>query len=214
MGRKVILVDDHKIVTQCLSAIIERDTDFVVVGEASTGREALALVKEHIPDIVIMDVVMPDMNGVEATRHIKKIAPNARVIVLSAFSDKKLVAQMFKAGASGYLLKKTNFEELCLALDKCLKGECCLSPEISCLVVEDYLERLRREELSVLTYTEREVLQLIAEGKTNRQIASAMKVSSKTVEAHRRRIMNKLDIHNVADLTRYAIKEKLTPIDK
>jgi DNA-binding NarL/FixJ family response regulator len=214
MGRKVLLVDDHKIVTQCLSAIIERDTDLEVVGEAGTGREALALVKEHSPDIVIMDVVMPDMNGVEATKQIKKIAPDASVIVLSAYSDKKLVAQMLKAGASGYLLKKTNFEELCSALGKCLDGECCLSPEISCLVVEDYLDRLRREDLSVLTHTEREVLQLIAEGKTNRQISATMKISGKTVEAHRRRIMHKLDIHTVADLTKYAIKEKLTPLDE
>jgi DNA-binding NarL/FixJ family response regulator len=215
MSIRILLAEDHTIVREGLRSLIEKEPDMEIVGEAEDGRTALELVRELSPDIVIMDITMPSLNGVEATRHITSEFHQVKVIALSIHSNRRFVTDMLGAGAVGYILKECLFDELVQAIQAVYAGNSYLSPRITSIVVEDYIKRLTivaESPLSTLTSREREVLQLVAEGKSTKQIALELHVSTKTVEATRRRIMQKLDIHSVAELTRYAVREGLTPL--
>ena len=218
MSIRVLIADDHKIMLAGLRSILEKQTDFEVVGEADNGRKAVQMAQEKKPDVVVMDVSMPDLNGIEATKQIIESLPETRVIALSMHSDKRFVMGMLRAGASGYLLKDCASQELANAIDQVARGKKYLSPEITGVVIDDFLlGRGSSEEVataaSQLSPREREVLQLIAEGWSTKQIASHLYVSIKTIETHRRQIMKKLDLHSIADLTKYAIREGLTSIE-
>jgi len=184
-----------------------------VIAEAENGRVAVKLAREMSPDVVIMDIEMPDLNGIEATRQIVTDSPDIKVIVLSMHSDRQVVAEMLKAGAKAYLLKDSDPDELVKAIQAVVANKTYLSPDIADIVAKDYVDYLLTSECSVssiLTPRECEVLQLIAEGKTTKQIAARLCVSAHTIETHRQRIMDKLDIHTVAELTKYAIRHKIT----
>jgi len=215
MGLRILLVDDHQIVRQGLRTLLEKEPDMEVVAEAEDGRAAVRLAREVSPQVVIMDVAMPDLNGIEATRQIVAESPGIKVIALSMHADRRFVANMLKAGASGYLLKDAAFEELAQAIRTVAANRTYLSPEVSDIVVKDYLKGPQEEAsaFSLLTAREREVLQLLAEGKSTREIADCLHVSVKTVETHRQQIMSKLDIRSVAELTKYAIREGLSSLD-
>jgi DNA-binding NarL/FixJ family response regulator len=217
MSIRILLADDHTIIRQGLCSLLEKEPDMEVVGEAEDGRKALRLVQELIPAIIVMDITMPNLNGVDATRRIISQFPEVKVIALSVHSNKRFVADMLKAGASGYILKECLFDELVQAIRAVDSGVRYLSPKITGVVVNNYVEHLsaapQGSSLSILTDREHEVLQLLAEGKTTKQIALELHVSPKTVEANRHRIMEKLDIHSVAELTKYAIREGLTSLD-
>ncbi len=214
MSIKVLIADDHAIVRHGLSRSIQQQEDMEVIGQASDGHAAVELARELCPNVVLMDVSMPYLNGIEATRAILRDSPGTRVIALSMHSAKRYVREMFRAGASGYLLKDCEFDELVQTIRLIAEGQTYISPSISRVVVENYMRDAPEEKesaFSVLTQREREVLQLMAEGNSTKQIAMRLYISPKTVEAHRLRIMNKLDIDNVALLTKYAIQEGLTP---
>lgn len=216
MTIKVILVDDHQIVRHGLHTLLELEPDMKVVAEADNGRTALNLVQELAPDVVIMDISMPGLNGIEATRQIVSGSPRVKVIALSMHSDSSYVLNMLKAGASGYLLKDCALEELVKAVRTVVNNKTYLSPGISDIVIKDFIggwAGTGASAFSVLTPREREVLQLITEGKTTNQIAECLCVSVKTVEAHRKQVMNKLGIHSVAELTKYAIRQGLTSLE-
>lgn len=215
MGVRIILAEDHRITREGLVNLLEERSDMQVVGEAENGREAVRLATELSPDLVIMDVTMPDLNGIDATRIITSGSNNTKVIALSMYSDKQFVQGMIQAGASGYLLKDCAFEELVSAIQAVIQGDTYLSPGIAGIVVQDYLNKLTTDRSSadtVLTNREREVLQLIAEGNSTKEIAARLTVSVKTVETHRRQIMEKLGIFSIAELTKYAIREGLTSL--
>jgi len=212
---RLILVDDHKIMRDGLRSLFEKTPGVEVIAEAADGRTAVRLARELSPDVVIIDVVMPELNGIEATRKIKDESPSIKVVALSMYSDKRFVMEMLNAGASGYLLKDCAFEELVGAVKVILTDKYYLSPSVAGVVVTECIQSLHEKDtsvFSVLTAREREVLQLLAEGKNTVQIAAALHVSGKTVETHRRNIMNKLDIQSMAGLIKYAIREGLTSI--
>ena len=216
MSVRIIIADDHKIVREGLRALIEKQHDMEVVGEAEDGRETVAMAQETLPDIILMDVSMPDMNGIEATRRIKDKFPQIRILALSMHSDRRFAIEMLKAGSSGYLLKDSAFEELAHAIRAVLSGHTYLCHKIADVVIKDYMTITTKEPsaFSALTAREREVLQLIAEGKSTKDAATALKVSVKTVETHRLQMMEKLGIRSVAELTKYAIREGLTSIEE
>ncbi len=207
----VLLVDDHTVVRQGLRALLEVETDLQVVGEAEDGRRAVRLAKKTLPDVVVMDVAMPMLNGYEATRQILKNVPAAKVLVLSSYGADECVDRMLEAGAVGYLIKQTAANDLLKAIHEVQAGHAFFSPPIA--------RRLRERGLKVfasgrpgakrgeLTSRELEVLQLIAEGFPSKQIAAELEISIKTVEKHRQQVMNKLNIHDVAGLTRYAVSK-------
>jgi len=208
----VLLADDHTIVRQGFRLLLEAEPDIAIVGEAETGRHAVQLAKKLLPDVVVMDIAMPLLNGVEATRQIIKEVPSAKVLVLSSYSDDEYVHGLTEAGAAGYLLKQTAAADLIKAVREAKKGNAFFSPAISKRLMNHYRETLLhgvpvRRRTDVLTSREAEVLQLIAEGKANKQIAAELNVSVKTVEKHRQQLMNKLNIHTIAGLTRYAISK-------
>ncbi len=215
MTIKIIIADDHKIVREGLRALLSREPMMEVVAEAEDGRAALHLVEEHAPDVIIMDIGMVNLNGIEATRQITSEHPYVKVVALSIHADRRFVMEMLKAGASGYLLKDCAFEELAAAIRAVVKGQKYLSPRIAGVVVEEFVggPKVASPVFSILTAREREVLQLLAEGKTTRQIASHIHVSTKTVETHRQRIMKKLNLNSVAELTKLAIREGLIFLD-
>ena len=216
MRTRILLADDHKIIRDGLRALLEKLPDMELVAEAENGRNAVRLARKLSPDVVIMDVAMPDLNGIEATRKIISETPQVKVIALSIHSDRRFIVEMLKAGASGYLLKDCAFEDLTKAIGAVRTNHIFLSPGIADKVVKDYVSSLSSTGFSVysiLTDRELEVLQLLAEGRTTKQIASRLHVSVKTVETHRKNIMDKLDIHNIAELTKYAIREGLTSLE-
>ncbi len=213
---KIVLADDHQIVRHGLRSLLSAEPDMEVVGEAENGRMVVRLVQEQSPQVVIMDISMPDLNGIEATRQILSDSPGIKVIALSMHSDSLFVLNMFKAGASGYLLKDCALEELVKAVRTVMNRKVYLSPGISDIVIKDFVigwSSAESSAYSVLTTREREVLQLMAEGRSTAQIAESLCVSVKTVEAHRKQMMNKLDIHSVAELTKYAIRQGLTSLE-
>ena len=217
MSIRVLIADDHKIMLAGLRSLLEKQTDFEVVAEAENGRKAVQMAQGAKPDIVVMDVSMPDLNGIEATTQIVESLPETRVIALSMHSDKRFVMGMLRAGASGYLLKDCASQELANAIQQVAGGKKYLSPEITGVIIDDLLLGGSSEDVataaSQLSAREREVLQLIAEGWSTKQIASHLYVSVKTIETHRRQIMKKLDLHSIADLTKYAVREGLTSIE-
>jgi DNA-binding NarL/FixJ family response regulator len=209
---RVLLADDHTVVRQGLRALLEAEQDITIVGEANTGREAVQLTKKLLPEVVVMDIAMPNLNGLEATRQIAKEVPNTKLLVLSSYNDDEYVHQVTEAGAMGYLLKQTAATDLIKAVREARKGNAFFSPAISRRLVERYREAFLngvpvKKRNDLLTSRESEVLQLIAEGKPNKQIAAELCISIKTVEKHRQQVMNKLHIHDVAGLTRYAISK-------
>lgn len=220
MSIRVLLADDHKIMREGLRALLESQSGVEVVGEASEGREAVELARKTIPDIVVMDVGMPGLNGIEAAERIIAGARNkVKVVGLSMHSDRQFVTGMLRAGASAYVLKDCAFDELIQAVNCVMADKVFLSPKIAGVVVDDYLlyakgkispDNDRRREL---TMRQREILQLLAEGASTRDIASRIGLSIKTVESHRQNIMDKLGLANIADLTRYAIREGITSLD-
>ena len=217
---KIIIADDHTMMREGLRSLIEKQPDMKTIAEADNGRKTLKLVQELKPDIVLMDVSMPDLNGIEATHQIKKEMPSIKVIALSMHSEKHFVSEMLKAGASGYLLKQCAFKELDLALRAVINNRSYLSPEIIDVVIEDYISSTAHtgknnlEHNKVLTIREREVLQMLAEGRATKDIASLLNLSIKTVETHRQNIMRKINKHSLAELTKYAIVEGITTLEK
>lgn len=212
----VILADDHQIVREGFRSLLQRESDIEVVGEAATGREAVRLTLKLRPAVVVMDIAMPLLNGLEATRQIRKGSPSTRVLILSAHNDDAYVEQMSKLGASGFLLKQTSSHSLAAAIRELQKGNTFFSSSVSRRVQG----RVRNSEArggsknggNRLSSRETEVLQLIAEGKANKQVAAELGVSFKTVDKHRQHLMSKLDIHDVAGLTRYAIAEGIIDV--
>lgn len=216
MGIKVLIADDHQIVRQGLRHLLEKEPDLVVAAEAEDGRSTVRLAREVRPEVIIMDVAMPDLNGIEATRQIISEMPRVKVIALSMYADRRFVLNMLRAGACGYLLKDCAYEELVRAIRVVLADKTFLSPGVTDIVVKDYMQGALSPENSVfslLTPREREVLQLMSEGKSTQQIADGLCVSVKTVETHRQQLMHKLNRRSVAELTKYAIREGLTTLE-
>jgi DNA-binding NarL/FixJ family response regulator len=217
MSVTILLVDDHRMVREGLRLVLDQEPELKVAGEAADGREALRLAEQLQPDIVVMDIGMPGLNGMEATRKILEKSPHARVIALSTYSDKRYVLGMLEAGASGYVVKSAAAEELVRAIQQVVRGAKYLSPDLADPALPKQLERMPSPDAAggrILGPREREVLQLIAEGKTSKEVAANLYISVKTVDMHRQNIMNKLNLHSVAELTKYAIREGLTRLEE
>ena len=212
---RILLADDHSIVRDGLRALLENEPDMEVVAEAGTGRCTVELAREHRPDVVVMDISMPDMNGIDATRIITAELVGVRVLALSMESDRRFVVEVLKAGASGYVLKDSAFAELATAIRMVAANEPYLGKRITEILIKEYLQRIPAESALTgekLTTREREILQLIADGKNTKEIAFAFDVSLKTVENQRHGIMKKLNLFSIAELTKYAIREGLTTL--
>lgn len=209
---KILVADDHTLVRAGLTSLIARLPEMEVVGEAADGRQALRMVRDLQPDMVLMDIAMPGLNGLEAAERIHGIHPQTKIIILSMHASEEYVAQALKAGASGYLLKDAATSELEMALKSVAAGQFYLSPAISRQVVDNYL-RGGPTGVELLTPRQREILQLVAEGKSTRDIAETLHLSVKTVETHRAQLMERLDIHDVAGLIRYALRKGLISAD-
>ena len=220
---RVMLADDHKLVRGGLSALLKGIGGVEVVAEANDGREAIQLCESHQPDIILMDIAMTGMNGLEATSRISKEFPQVRVIILSMHTSEEYVLKALRAGAAGYLLKDAGISELELAITAVAQGETYLSPPVSKHVITDYVRRVGLEQdsdemvdrpaIQRLTFRQREILQLIAEGNSTQEIANLLSISVKTVETHRMQLMERLDIHDVAGLVRFAIRVGLVSIE-
>jgi len=209
---KIVVADDHAMFRQGLIALIAKEPELDIAGQASHGRQAIDVVTRVKPDVVLMDMEMPQMNGVEATRRILADFPHVKVIMVSNCSDRRVVTQALQAGASGYLLKKSSFEELLTAVRTVVKMGTYLSPEVTGAVVEHFA-RAELEVRSDLTSREREVVQLLSEGYSTKEVAAQLFVSVKTVESHRLRVMRKLGFNSLAQLTKYAIREGITSLE-
>ena len=212
---RVLLVDDHALVRNGLKKMLSDFGDVVVVGEASDGREALRQVSEHDPKVVVMDVGMPRLNGLEATRRLKRDRPDVSVVILTMYNTEETLHDVLEAGAKAFLYKDCEPEQLHSAIVEAARGEYFLPPSVSRTVVDGYLvnqAKATQTSLQRLTAREREVLQLLAEGRSNREVAKELTISLKTVETHRTNLMKKLNLHNVADLVRYAIRKGVTEV--
>ncbi len=208
----VLLVEDHTLVRQGLRLLIELDGDIEIVGEAKTGREAVQMATNLRPDVIVMDIAMPLLNGLQATRQILKTLPATKIMILSAHSDPEYVQQVVKVGAAGYLIKQSSGDIVARAIRELKKGKTFFTPSIAKRLNADYQKSpdgvgLQKRRSTELTTREAELLQLVAEGHVNKQIASELGISIKTVEKHRQHLMEKLDIHDIAGLTRFAIAE-------
>ena len=210
---RVVLVDDHNVVREGFRVLIQADASLEVVGEAENGRDAVSIVKKVHPEVAVLDISMPILGGVQATRQIHAFDPNIRVLILSMHKDEEYVREVFHAGATGYLLKQTSGAELIRAIKEVHRGNAYLSPSIAKHVVADYRGSVKNkrgiQSKTGLTQREVEVLQLIAEGYSNKKIAQELFISIKTVETHRQKIMDALDIHDVAGLTRFAVTNRI-----
>ncbi len=207
MSLRILLAEDHIVMREALSSMIDGQEEMHVVGQADDGKMAIELAEQLRPDVVVMDVAMPNMNGIEATRLIKKKLPDVKVVALSAYNNEEYVMGMIKAGVSGYLLKDCVFEELLKAIETVMQGKSFLSPEIAAVVIKTQIGDCERAAGAVLNDRDKKVVRLLAEGKTARQIAQEEGLSVKTIEGRRRRIMEKLNIASTAQLVRYAIEE-------
>jgi DNA-binding NarL/FixJ family response regulator len=216
MDIKVLIVDDHKIMREGLSKLLRNKANIDVIGEAENGREALSMVKAFSPDVVLMDVALPELNGVEATKIIKAESPQINVIALSSHGGREFVTGMLGAGATGYLLKDCAFDELVEAIQSVNNKHTYLSREVADILVKEFMDSYqfaRQEKADELTSREKEILQQVSEGRSTKQIAENLYVSIKTVESHRQKIMQKLNLFSVPDLTKYAIKNGLTSLE-
>jgi two-component system response regulator NreC len=212
---RIILADDHRIFVDGLSGLLERNPQYRVVGRATDGLEAVALAERLKPDVAILDITMPGLNGIEAARKILEALPGTRILALSMHANGAFIAEALKCGVLGYLLKDSAFEELDAAIRSVSQGHAYLSSSISDIVVQDYIRHLERHDasvFSVLSPREREVLQMLSEGLVTKQISARLGVSVKTVETYRKNIMDKLNIHSIAELTKYAIREGITSL--
>jgi DNA-binding NarL/FixJ family response regulator len=214
---RLLVADDHKIFRQGIKKLLEDESDLQVVGEASDGRDAVKKATELKPDVILMDIAMANLNGLEATRQIKKQLPSAKVIMVTMHKNEEYVLQSFQAGASGFILKEGAVEELVSAIRSIHSDKSFLSPSISKTLIDAYMRKMETGKtetpFDLLTDREREVLQLIAEGYTNREVAKSLFISVKTVEAHRAHIMQKLNIHDIAKLVKYAIQKGLVDLN-
>jgi DNA-binding NarL/FixJ family response regulator len=216
MSVRILLADDHKVVCEGLQLIIEKQPGMQVIGVANDGREAVRLAREMSPDVVIMDVAMPNLNGIEATRQIIEESPGTKVIALSMHTHKRYVTGMLSAGVSGYLLKDCAGDELAQAIQTVIGNQVYLSPAIAGIVVEEYAKKAAssaEHSHPILSSREREVLQLLAEGRSTRQISTSLHLSVKTIETHRRQLMAKLGLKSIAEVTKYAIREGIISLD-
>ena len=208
---RIALADDHAVMRTGLRLVLERQTDFSVIGEASDGREAVALVQRETPDVLVMDIGMPNLNGIEAARQVAAAAPQVAVVILSMHSDESYVLRALKAGARGYLLKESAESDLIAAIRAVHAGKAFFSPAVSRMLVEDYVRQLQDREIEdsyeLLTTREREILQLIAEGKSNKEVAAVLNLSLYTIETHRGNLMTKLGLHTVPELILYAVRK-------
>ncbi len=215
---KVLLVDDHVVVRQGLKALFASEPDIEVVGEAGNGREALGCIPKLQPNVILMDISMPGLNGIEATRQIRHNHPDIKVVVLSMHTNEEYVFQVLQAGASGYVLKQSDSMEVLTAIRAALSGGSFLSPPISRTVIDDYVRRAKARgqgsDLYLLTPRQREVLQLLAEGLSNQKIAKQLNISVKTVETHRSNMMNKLDVSSKTELIKYALRKGWATLEK
>lgn len=213
MSFKILLVDDHEIMREGLAALLRKHPEYEIVGHAANGRIALEMADELAPDLVLMDIEMPDLNGIDATRRMIAKCPELRVMALSTHAQRLMIVNMLQAGAAGYMLKESAFSELTEGLKAMREGRTYLCSKVAKVVFSDYVKMLTNPNWNGgdgLTSREREVLQLVAEGHTTKEIAKTLDLSAKTVDSHREHIMHKLGIHNIAGLTKYAVREGLT----
>lgn len=216
MTVRVLLADDHRILREGLIALLARESDIELVGQAEDGLEAVRLARELQPDVAVIDVAMPGLNGLEAMRRIRDEAPAVRTLCLSVHDDSRMVLAVLDAGASGYVLKDCSFDELALAIRKVMANQVYLSPDIVGIVVNEVRQRgapRAASSTSALTPRERELVQLLSEGHSTAEIAERLHVSAKTVATHREHVLHKLDVRGIAELTRYALREGLSSID-
>jgi two-component system response regulator NreC len=208
---RIVLADDHAVMRTGLRLVLERQADFTVVGEASDGREAVALVQREAPDVLVMDIGMPNLNGIEGARQVAAAEPQVAVVILSMHSDESYVLRALKAGARGYLLKESAESDLIAAIRAVHAGKAFFSPAVSRMLVEDYVRQLQDREIEdsyeLLTTREREILQLVAEGKSNKEVAAVLNLSLYTIETHRGNLMEKLGLHTVPELILYAVRK-------
>lgn len=213
---RILLADDHKLLIDGLTSLLERQKEIEIVAVAKDGLEAVELAAQHRPDIILLDISMPRLNGIDAARKILRDLPETKIIMLSMHADQRYVQESIRVGARGYILKESAAKEVSKAILEVQKGELFFGQSVQHQVIREYVKSIQEgghPPLSPLSLREREVLQLLAEGKSTKDIASTLNVSVKTVESHRKQIMDKLELHSIAELTKYAIREGLTPLD-
>lgn len=211
----VVIADDHRLFVDGLRSVLESTGGFEVVGQALSGHEALTMCHDLQPDLLMLDVSMPGLNGIETMRRMSAECPRVRVVMVSMHADRRFVIEALKAGARGYILKDTEITGLVDSLRRIMAGEICLGPQITDVVVREVInpDTAASSAFSILSSREREVLQLLAEGKSTKEAADQLNLSPKTIESHRKQLMTKLNLHSIAELTKYAIREGLTQLD-